>query len=107
MAATVRTWLVVAALACALTLALRSADAKATEGPSPAQKPKCTPGAATPCRVGAMRDPENQEEEGLFNVKVRGPSGAGDSDSDDDYSDPDQPKDPDQPDDDDLVVLGH
>jgi hypothetical protein len=54
-----------------------------------------------------MRDPENQEEEGLFNVKARAPSGAGDTDSDDDYSDPDQPKDPDQSDDDDLVILGH
>ncbi|XP_051198103.1 uncharacterized protein [Lolium perenne] len=110
MAASVRTWLVVAALACALTLLLRSADAQAA-GPttaSPAQKPVCVPGAKTPCRVGALpRDPENQEEEGMFNVKARAPSGAGDTDSDDDYTDPDQPKDPDQPDDDDLVVLGH
>ncbi|KAM3244337.1 hypothetical protein ACQJBY_055962 [Aegilops geniculata] len=97
MAASARTCLVVAALACALTLALRSADAQADE----AQKPKCAPGAATPCRVGALRDPENQEEEGLLNVKV--PSSA----ADDDYSDPDQPKDPDESDGDDLVVLGH
>ncbi|KAE8808149.1 hypothetical protein D1007_15273 [Hordeum vulgare] len=103
--ASARTCLVVASLACALTLALRSADAQADEAQpsSPAQKPKCAPGAATPCRVGALRDPENQEEEGLFNVKARGPSGA----ADDDYSDPDQPKDPDQSDDDELVVLGH
>uniref|UniRef100_M8BWZ9 Uncharacterized protein n=1 Tax=Aegilops tauschii TaxID=37682 RepID=M8BWZ9_AEGTA len=116
MAATVRTWLVVAALACALTLALRSADAQETEAqaqptssPLPAQKPNCAPGAATPCRVGALRDPENQEEEGLFNVKVKAPAptAAGDSDdSDDDYSDPDKPKDPDQSDDE-LIVLGH
>ncbi|XP_051184938.1 uncharacterized protein [Lolium perenne] len=113
MTAYVRTWLVMAALVCTLTLLLRSADAQAAAAPSlssssPAQKPKCVPGPATPCRVGAsMRDPENQEEEGMFNVKARAPSGAGDTDSDDDYSDPDQPKDPDQPDDDDLVVLGH
>ncbi|KAM3192496.1 hypothetical protein ACQJBY_069622 [Aegilops geniculata] len=115
MAATVRTWLVVAALVCALTLALRSADAQEGEAQAqptssslPAQKPNCAPGAATPCRVGALRDPENQEEEGLFNVKVKAPTAAGDSDdSGDDYSDPDQPKDPDQSDDDELVVLGH
>ncbi|XP_020181402.1 uncharacterized protein [Aegilops tauschii subsp. strangulata] len=90
MAASARTCLVVTALACALTLALRSADAQADES----QKPKCAPGAATTCRVGALRDPENQEE-GLLNVKV--PSSA----ADDDYSDPDQS------DGDDLVVLGH
>ncbi|VAI90366.1 unnamed protein product [Triticum turgidum subsp. durum] len=112
MAATVRTWLVVAALACALALALRSADAQEgeaqpTSSSAPAQKPNCAPGAATPCRVGALRDPENQEEEGLFNVNVKAPTGAGDSDSEDDYSDPDEPKDPDQSDDDELVVLGH
>ncbi|XP_037451446.1 uncharacterized protein LOC119322043 [Triticum dicoccoides] len=97
MAASARTCLVVAALACALTLALHTADAQADEG----QKPKCASGAAMPCRVGALRDPENQEEEGLLNVKV--PSSA----ADDDYSDPDQPKDPDESDGDDLVVLGH
>jgi hypothetical protein len=100
--------LVVAMLACALTLLLRSADVQAAgaSSPSPAQKPVCVPGAKAPCRVGALpRDPENQEEEGMFNVKARAPSGAGDTDSDDDYSDPDQPKDPD--DNDDLVVVGH
>jgi hypothetical protein len=113
MAACVRIWLVVAALAFTLTLLLRSADAQMADPPSPlssspAQKPKCVPGPATPCRVGAsLRDPENQEEEGMFNVKARAPSGAGDMDSDDDYSDPDQPKDPKQPDDDDLIVVGH
>ncbi|CAM0909883.1 unnamed protein product [Alopecurus aequalis] len=111
MAASVRTWLVVVALACALTLLLTSADAKAASAtaPSPAQKPVCVPGTKVPCRVGALlRDPENQEEEGMFNVKARAPSGAGDTDShddDDDYTDPDDPKDPD--DNDDLVVLGH
>ena len=90
MAASVRTWLVVVAMACALTLLLRSADAQAAAGaksPSPAQKPVCVPGATSPCRVGALlRDPENQEEEGMFNVKARAPSGAGDTDSDDDRS---------------------
>ena len=110
MAASVRTWLLVVVVACALTLLLRSADAQAADAPSsssPAHKPKCVPGPATPCRVGALlRDPENQEEEGMFNMKARAPSGAGDTDSDDDYSDPDQPKDPDQADDD-LVVVGH
>uniref|UniRef100_A0ACD6ACQ9 Uncharacterized protein n=1 Tax=Avena sativa TaxID=4498 RepID=A0ACD6ACQ9_AVESA len=125
MAASVRTWLVVAALACALTLLLRSADAQAagptsssppakksgptssSSSPSPAKKPVCVPGATSPCRVGALlRDPENQEE-GTFNMKARAPSGAGDTDSDDDYSDADEPKDPDESSDDDLVVIGH
>uniref|UniRef100_J3MG41 Uncharacterized protein n=1 Tax=Oryza brachyantha TaxID=4533 RepID=J3MG41_ORYBR len=63
-------------------------------------KPKCQPGATTgPCRVGAVHDPENSEEEGLFSVKARAPSGAPDGDSDDDYTDADR--------DDELVVLGH
>ncbi|XP_047047815.1 uncharacterized protein LOC124653831 [Lolium rigidum] len=108
----VRTWMVVVALVCTLALLLHSANAQAAAAPSlsssPAQKPKCVPGPASPCRVGAsLRDPENQEEEGIFNVKARAPSGAGETDSDDDYSDPDQPKDPDQADDDDLVIVGH
>uniref|UniRef100_A0ACD5ZF43 Uncharacterized protein n=1 Tax=Avena sativa TaxID=4498 RepID=A0ACD5ZF43_AVESA len=110
MAASVRTWLVVAALACSLALLLRSADAQAS-GPkpsSPAKKPVCVPGAKSPCRVGALlRDPENQEEEGMFNVNAKAPSGAGDTDSDDDYTDADEPKDPDDSKDDDLIVVGH
>ncbi|KAL5200377.1 hypothetical protein ABZP36_021580 [Zizania latifolia] len=110
----VRTWVVVVALASALVMLPRrpvgaraeeetvaAATAAASEHAA-ALKPKCQPGAATgPCRVGAVHDPENQEEEGLFSVRARAPAGAPDTDSNDDYSDADLPHD------DDLVVLGH
>ncbi|KAG8075189.1 hypothetical protein GUJ93_ZPchr0006g42127 [Zizania palustris] len=112
----VRTWVVAVALASALVMLPRrwpvgasaaqetvaAATAAAAEQAAAAAaltttKPKCQPGAATgPCRVGAVHDPENQEEEGLFSLKARAPA-----DSNDDYSDADLPHD------DDLVVLGH
>ncbi|RLN11474.1 hypothetical protein C2845_PM09G19280 [Panicum miliaceum] len=108
-AAPVRAWLL-AALALALACALLSADAAGTPSPhTPAQavssgaaKAKCEPGAVNDkaCRVGAVHDPENQEEEG-FSVTAKAPAGAPDSDSDDDYNDPDVPND------DQLVVVGH
>jgi hypothetical protein len=114
-AAPVRAWLVVLALAlaCALLLQAGSAGAAASAAPAPhssthaavssgANKPKCVPGAVNDkaCRVGAVHDPENQEEEG-FSVSAKTPSGAPDNDSDDDYNDPDEPND------DQLVVVGH
>ncbi|RLM54882.1 hypothetical protein C2845_PM10G16880 [Panicum miliaceum] len=106
-AAPVRAWLL-AALALALACALLSADAAGTPSPqtpavsSGATKPKCEPGAVNDkaCRVGAVHDPENQEEEG-FSVTAKAPTGAPDTDSDDDYNDPDVPND------DQLVVVGH
>ncbi|OEL12602.1 hypothetical protein BAE44_0026381 [Dichanthelium oligosanthes] len=111
-AAPVRAWLVVAlALACAmLVVVTRPSDAAAAAAPAPqsssavssgATKPKCEHGALNDkaCRVGAVHDPENQEEEG-FSASVKAPAGAPDSDSDDDYNDPDVPND-------DLVVVGH
>ena len=106
-AAPVRAWLL-AALALALACALLS-DAAGTPAPqtppavsSGAAKPKCEPGAVNDkaCRVGAVHDPENQEEEG-FSVTAKAPAGAPDTDSDDDYNDPDVPND------DQLVVVGH
>ena len=107
-AAPVRAWLL-AALVLALACALQSADAAGTPAPqtppavsSGAAKPKCEPGAVNDkaCRVGAVHDPENQEEEG-FSVTAKAPAGAPDTDSDDDYNDPDVPND------DQLVVVGH
>ncbi|PUZ59836.1 hypothetical protein GQ55_4G075100 [Panicum hallii var. hallii] len=112
-AAPMRAWLL-AALALALACALLSADAAGTPSPqtpaaaqaqavsSGATKPKCEPGAVNDkaCRVGAVHDPENQEEEG-FSVTAKAPTGAPDTDSDDDYNDPDVPND------DQLVVVGH
>ena len=111
-AAPVRAWLL-AALALALACALLSADAAgapaAQTTPPAAQavssgaaKPKCEPGAVNDkaCRVGAVHDPENQEEE-AFSVTAKAPAGAPDTDSDDDYNDPDVPND------DQLVVVGH
>ncbi|KAG8094903.1 hypothetical protein GUJ93_ZPchr0012g20358 [Zizania palustris] len=111
-AVSVRTWVVVVALASVLMMmprrpvgaAAAETVAAATAAPAeqPAMKPKCQPGATTgPCRVGAVHDPENQEEEGMLNMRARSPAGAPDTDSDDDYSDADLPQD------DDLVVLGH
>uniref|UniRef100_A0A0E0LDS9 Uncharacterized protein n=1 Tax=Oryza punctata TaxID=4537 RepID=A0A0E0LDS9_ORYPU len=111
MAASVRTWVLVAALALALVMLPRrpavveaeesvaAATAKASHGIGGAGKPKCQPGAATgPCRVGAVHDPENSEEEGLFSMRATAPpTGA----PDEDYFDPDLSKN------DDLVVLGH
>ncbi|XP_062233920.1 uncharacterized protein LOC133931128 [Phragmites australis] len=106
MAAPVRAWLVVMALACALLLLLRSSDAAPDAGEavsSGAAKPKCVAGAKNDkaCRVGIGHDPENQEEEGSFSVgDVKAPSGAPDAESDDDYNDPDVPNDG-------LIVAGH
>ncbi|KAL5225241.1 hypothetical protein ABZP36_011880 [Zizania latifolia] len=112
-AVSVRTWVVVVALASALVMLPRRpvgaaaeeetvAAAMAAAAEQAAMKPKCQPGATTgPCRLGAVHDPENQEEEGMLNMRVRAPAGAPDTDSDDDYSDADLPHD------DDLVVLGH
>ncbi|KAK8455750.1 hypothetical protein SEVIR_4G215000v4 [Setaria viridis] len=109
-AAPVRAWLVVLALACALLLLGSAGGAEAAPAPqssehavsSGAHKPKCEHGAVNDkaCRVGAVHDPENQEEEG-FSVTAKAPTGASDSDSDDDYNDPDEPND------DQLVVVGH
>ncbi|CAN6163370.1 unnamed protein product [Urochloa humidicola] len=107
-AAPVRAWLVVLAVACAVLLlqqARHSDAAAAAQSPavsSGAAKPKCEHGAVNDkaCRVGAVHDPENQEEEG-FSVIAKAPTGAPDTDSDDDYNDPDVPND------DELVVVGH
>ncbi|CAL5039540.1 unnamed protein product [Urochloa decumbens] len=107
-AAPVRAWLVVVlAVACAVMLLqqARHSDAAAAAAPavsSGAAKPKCEHGAVNDkaCRVGAVHDPENQEEEG-FSVTAKAPTGAPDTDSDDDYNDPDVPND------DELVVVGH
>ncbi|WVZ79296.1 hypothetical protein U9M48_026894 [Paspalum notatum var. saurae] len=114
-AAPVRAWLVVLALACALLL-LRSSEADAAAAaPAPkaataavssgAAKPKCVAGAKNEqaCRVGAVHDPENQEEEGS-SVGVAPAAAAPDGDghdSGDDYNDPDKPND------DELIVVGH
>jgi hypothetical protein len=107
----VRAWVVVLVLvlACAL-LQLRPSDAAA---PAPqaaaavssgAAKPKCVAGAKNDkaCRVGAVDNPENQEEEGS-SVTLKAPAAAPDSDDDDgsDYNDPDVPND------DQLIVVGH
>uniref|UniRef100_A0A0D9WSE8 Uncharacterized protein n=1 Tax=Leersia perrieri TaxID=77586 RepID=A0A0D9WSE8_9ORYZ len=112
----VRTWVIVVALALAMAAVVEAQEevsvAAATAAISmgaaiDAKKPKCKAGETTgaPCRVGAVHDPENQEEEGLFNMRARAPAVApstdGDGDDDDDYSDPDLSHD------DDLVVLGH
>lgn len=107
--APVRAWVLVLVLvlACAL-LQLRPSDAAA---PAPAQsavssgaaKPKCVAGAKNDkaCRVGAVHDPENQEEEGS-SVTLKAPAAAPDSDDDgSDYNDPDVPND------DQLIVVGH
>ncbi|CAL5048855.1 unnamed protein product [Urochloa decumbens] len=107
-AAPVRAWVVVVlAVACAVLLLqqARHTDAAAAAAPavsSGAAKPKCEHGAVNDkaCRVGAVHDPENQEEEG-FSVIAKAPTGAPDTDSDDDYNDPDVPND------DELVVVGH
>ena len=115
MAATapVRAWVVVLVLvlACAL-LQPRPSDAAA---PAPQQaapaavssgaaKPKCVAGAKNDkaCRVGAINNPENQEEEGS-SVTLKAPAAAPGSDDDDgsDYNDPDVPND------DQLIVVGH
>ena len=108
-AAPVRTWVVVLVLvlACAL-LQLRPSDAaapapQAAAVSSGAAKDKCVAGAKNDkaCRVGAVHDPENQEEEGS-SVTLKAPAAAPDSEDDgSDYNDPDVPND------DQLVVVGH
>lgn len=112
-AAPVRAWMVVLVLvlACAL-LQLRPSDAaepapqaQAAAGAvsSGAAKPKCVAGAKNDnaCRVGAVDNPENQEEEGS-SVTLKAPAAAPESDDDgSDYNDPDVPND------DQLIVVGH
>ena len=112
MAANAQTWVVVAALALALVMLPRrpavvgaesvaAATAEKSMGIGGAGKPKCQSSAATwPRRVGAVHDPENSEEEGLFSMRATPPPTAAPP-ADEDYFDPDLSND------DDLVVLGH
>ncbi|AQL04781.1 uncharacterized protein [Zea mays] len=111
-AAPVRAWVLVLALALACgLLQLRPSDAAAPAQPvavaatmvsSGAAKPKCVPGAKNDkaCRVGAVHDPENQEEEGS-SVTLKAPAAAPDDSDGSDYNDPDEPND------NQLIVVGH
>lgn len=113
-AAPVRAWVVALALvlACAL-LQPRPSDAAAQPAPqspatavsSGAAKPKCVAGARNDhaCRVGAVHDPDSQEEEGS-SVTIDAPAAAPDDVGHDDGSDY---NDPDVPNNDQLVVVGH